>query len=422
MDISSAALRKLRAELELREQGVLDEMGLGALHVGYADAFFPGTSVLHTRARYLFFVPWMYLRLASKGADEVARYKLQAEKWLTGRLLEQEDKTGIIGGRVYPRPPAQPPDFAYWSALRRFGMYEGPRRAQLLARWERHCVVRQQDARQGDEDVGVGPLGSFYVPPAPAWWRKRDAEVTFTLTPEEAVFLQERLSALTPSCLLGEAAARLTPQRGPTGNHIWKDVFLREATEALDARREHTAAGPPSVRDALGRTRGVSALAALIRTMYAAMVEALREQDLRERGHSLPDDVSYYRETLVGYWRDNADSLEDARALSLHDVSADLGPGMPLKLRQLLAHVQRKLRTVRTGRDVLGHLCEGDMRARFTTFEQARKGARARLPKHAGRPQREGFTSETLPTGGLHYRWGVVWRLLDDLRQGLSHD
>ena len=41
IDISPAALRTMRAELEGQEKGVLDEMGVGALHAGYADAFFP---------------------------------------------------------------------------------------------------------------------------------------------------------------------------------------------------------------------------------------------------------------------------------------------------------------------------------------------------------------------------------------------
>ena len=50
--LSREALK--RAETQLRDdlQGVRDEVGFLALHQAYADRFFPGTSVLHTRLRY----------------------------------------------------------------------------------------------------------------------------------------------------------------------------------------------------------------------------------------------------------------------------------------------------------------------------------------------------------------------------------
>ena len=45
------------ADLEIvdlfREKGTLDELGIGAIRDAFADRFFPGTSTLHTRARYL---------------------------------------------------------------------------------------------------------------------------------------------------------------------------------------------------------------------------------------------------------------------------------------------------------------------------------------------------------------------------------
>ena len=50
-----------RAETHLREdvEGVRDEIGFLSLHPAYADRFFPGTSVLHTRLRYAPFLPWL---------------------------------------------------------------------------------------------------------------------------------------------------------------------------------------------------------------------------------------------------------------------------------------------------------------------------------------------------------------------------
>jgi hypothetical protein len=44
--------------------GVRDEIGFLTIHQSYADRFFPGTSVLHTRARYAIIVPWLFEDLA----------------------------------------------------------------------------------------------------------------------------------------------------------------------------------------------------------------------------------------------------------------------------------------------------------------------------------------------------------------------
>ena len=85
--LSRDALR--RADMQLREdvEGVRDEVGFLELHQAYADRFFPGTSVLHTRLRYVLFVPWMYNGLS----QDPERHRITAlierrEIALAGRL------------------------------------------------------------------------------------------------------------------------------------------------------------------------------------------------------------------------------------------------------------------------------------------------------------------------------------------------
>lgn len=109
-----------RAELQLRDEaeGVRDEVGFLSLHQGYADRFFPGTSVLHTRLRYVLFVPWLYESLIA----QVDRHGISAaierrEIALAGRLKAAGER-GIIGGQRYPKPTTQPPTMVYWTALR----------------------------------------------------------------------------------------------------------------------------------------------------------------------------------------------------------------------------------------------------------------------------------------------------------------
>ena len=44
-----------------KDRDTRDELGLGSIRNAFADLFLPGTSTLQTRARYFFFVPWIYL-------------------------------------------------------------------------------------------------------------------------------------------------------------------------------------------------------------------------------------------------------------------------------------------------------------------------------------------------------------------------
>src|SRR5262245_34855726 len=136
VDLSPSALRRVRQDLVEQRTGVLDEMGMLAIHVGYADYFFPGTSVLHQSPRYLFFTCWNYLRLddAPGGGATASARKEAAERWVRDQLVKANQKN-VIGKLV--DTPAQPPDAAYWSALRYWGFYrpDGPERAVLLSKW-----------------------------------------------------------------------------------------------------------------------------------------------------------------------------------------------------------------------------------------------------------------------------------------------
>jgi len=147
IELSPAALRKMRSELEETEEGVRDEMGVLAIHRGYADRFFPGTSVLQTRPRYLFFTCWNYLVLTKQtgvGPHNAWEKKREAENWVTKRLNDNED-SDVIGGSIHPRNPVQSPDFIYWTALKTYGFYKGPERRPLLSNWDGELVGRVND-------------------------------------------------------------------------------------------------------------------------------------------------------------------------------------------------------------------------------------------------------------------------------------
>jgi hypothetical protein len=55
-------MRQLERALSGGEQDTRDEIGFLLIHQGFADCFFPGTSVL--RIGYALFIPWLYRRAA----------------------------------------------------------------------------------------------------------------------------------------------------------------------------------------------------------------------------------------------------------------------------------------------------------------------------------------------------------------------
>jgi hypothetical protein len=64
IDIDEASRRTMLNFIDkFRDQGTLDELGIGTIRDAFADYFFPGTTTVQTRARYFLFVPWIYRRL-----------------------------------------------------------------------------------------------------------------------------------------------------------------------------------------------------------------------------------------------------------------------------------------------------------------------------------------------------------------------
>jgi hypothetical protein len=84
--LSRKALRDAEAQLRGTEEGVRDEIGFMRIHRIFADRFFPGTSVLHTRLRYALFVPWMYRALKERRRELRGRGASELETRLGGGL------------------------------------------------------------------------------------------------------------------------------------------------------------------------------------------------------------------------------------------------------------------------------------------------------------------------------------------------
>ena len=436
VELSEAALQKLRRELEDKGQGVVDEMGVLAIHTGYADYFFPGTSVLQTRPRYLFFASWNLLWLASQkgvGTGNLAKRKDEAELWVTERLVARVDRlaagqdngsrSGVIGIRVFrestPRVPAQTIDFVYWTALRRWGFYTSSQahdRGRLFRRWKGAGIVRLGGGRDlSDDDVIEDePLAAFNVPPIPKGWQSDDiVELDFDLSSEEARHLQERLTAIPAvdegACLLAKAA-EMCNDRGPMaiaeGVHLrpWDDPLMREAADLTGQAKR------------LERARRASALVHYVRAIYGALVEWVFERTARPPS---PSPQRSYRERL-GQLAGDSHVRQAATTLELSDLFVDV-PRIPELLQKCLVHVHEGLIRVSAGENAEAVFMNEATHRVFELVERRRKGGRARLPlTEQGAGRRVGFSPDTIGVYDLDYRWPIIRDLLSDLHRGLT--
>jgi hypothetical protein len=75
-----------------QEQETRDELGVGTIRDAFSEYFFPGTSTIQTRARYMLFIRWFYRRLEEQrlsGAEMVRRARAD-EISLIQALLKSE--------------------------------------------------------------------------------------------------------------------------------------------------------------------------------------------------------------------------------------------------------------------------------------------------------------------------------------------
>ena len=195
LDLTASDRDKMRRVLDLfKEQGTLDEMGLGSLRDVLSDTLFPGTSSIQTRLRYVLFIPWIYRRLEDRKvrAAEVARAARRAEVDLIGPLEQNPAREGIIGSRAR-NALVRLPSSVYWSALTRWGIFQ----PQQSLGWYHSRFDALVDGRGGvgrADDPGViwSQQAHWHPrlpePPAGFPW-----EASFALTHDEADFLRGRV-------------------------------------------------------------------------------------------------------------------------------------------------------------------------------------------------------------------------------------
>ena len=394
--LSREEMRQVERSLANGEQDTRDEIGFLLIHQGFADRFFPGTSVLHTRIRYALFVPWVYDCLTQtrrRGRD--LESTLRDQLLTLARRLQNlgQEKTGVIGGGVlqFNRLSSQPPDRVYWTALKTWGLLlpQIDSSSDALRRIESRMNRAPQDDDGGQlDDFETTEVFAGLVPP-PARWDDPDAPLNFELAPRERNFLREKIRNVRRPDGELSLLARLV---------IRKATFTLEPGSPLPAGLDEYA--DATDLEALAVARDAAHLAAIGRMVYGALVETLRQ----EEGVSTK---RTFRERLVEGF------AAHGRAAKRCDLALveRFVPKMSAAVRKVLRRTQEFVQAGAPADFQTLRSCYRDAEVERKSIRRARlaESAHAKDRRHDWEPDRH-------KTPPLHYRWGIVHDVLEDLR------
>lgn len=194
-----------------------EELGLGQIRDALSDGLFPGSSTLHTRARYLFFIPWIFQQVSEqRGTLEQARRQELA--LITALERNGRGDEGIIGRRAGLALKTVASSL-YWSALGTYGILLDHR----LSREEAISMHARPRAQREEERIEPRVWRATIPGPDPQTKFPVDVPRGMALTFEEAVWLQERFIDSARNSLLAHLA-QYPPQGAETP---WQDSTAR---------------------------------------------------------------------------------------------------------------------------------------------------------------------------------------------------
>jgi len=169
-----------------------DELGLGTIRDAFAEYFFPGTSTIQTRARYMFFVPWIYKAVESRDlpSAELAVQARRMEIALIYALLKGHESEGVIGGEAKDRLQRLPSNI-YWVGLGRWGIKLFPgTQSQYHRLLPTFNKLRRSKPQYKENEIGEDARENWHMG-LPKAQKDFLTQTSFVLTYEEAKYLSE---------------------------------------------------------------------------------------------------------------------------------------------------------------------------------------------------------------------------------------
>lgn len=368
-----------------------DELGIGQIRDALSDVLFPGTSTLHTRARYFLLIPWCYTEGSARGisGDQVKARGKQQERELIAVLKQQvPSESGLIGVRA-GAGLKNLPSALYWSGMQQYGIVGRGIDAESLGSLANRVVegateVAERRTSQWRQDIPPPPGDSF------------PAGLTggFDLSPDEADWLRERITSTSGGSVLAHMVA---------SEHVWAADYPWLEISAKDF----------PIMEHAELFSGLLNGAALLYNLLIA-----EEYDADPHLTRLENMTDEYR-TKIDAWHANflAGAEQRLAAWNTSDfwrVVTDANPNISHQTRTFVNVWLERVRGLPSG----ARLYDSDCLRDWVRMREKRKGKQSRLLN----PKMRATWSGAAGTGRLDYRWGTVKTIVGDIQRGRAAD
>ena len=245
LDTDNEQRRKMLEVVDLfKDEGTVDELGIGSIRDALADSMFPGTSYLHTRLRYVLFIPWLLQRAGEAGSPAEMSASFRALEYrLIRSLLAGGEQRGVVGNRARESLKRMPSGM-YWAALGAWDIRTADFSADgYFRRQHDHLTLAARTTKTDDPEArdrlpGSGIDRNLPTPPTDLL-----KTATFVLRSEEEQYLSEHIVSSAPGSLF---AWLVNNEPSELPDYVWEIANLDDAPahlrELVDhARRFHTA-------------------------------------------------------------------------------------------------------------------------------------------------------------------------------------
>ncbi len=386
LDSDNEQRRKMLEVVDLfKEEGTVDELGTGSIRDALADALFPGTSVLHTRLRYVLFIPWLLQRAAREATPtEMSAEFKRLEYRLITSLMAGGENLGVIGNRAR-NDLKRMPSAAYWSALGVWGIRtrdfssDGFFRRQLDYRRlvRRTTTTDDPEARVLLPETGLDP----YLPGSP---EDLLSAAHFKLTVKEEQYLSERIAALTRGSMLSWLIRNVPGNMESMPSYVWDIDNLNDAPDELVALVDHA------------------------RRFHTTIHGAVLIYNLLLARKSRRDDMVDMYEIRLDEWREELHETAALQEWSRTDWWAAIRRNNPRVKEPTIVFFNRWLDLIGSDVDLVRSAEAGNL---ISTRERQIKVGRARLVNQAALDRWSGASG----LGRLDFRWTVGRSHLMDL-------
>lgn len=401
LDFSEAQQRKVLEALKgFEDKETVDDLGFGPVRDAISGTFFPGTSVLQTRARYFLFIPWIFQNAQIRWPANAVGKAFDMERKLITALKDSDDLDGVIG-RTKGKDLKTLPSAIYWSGLQTFGIFK--RRGTSIRQYG-YAVGRPAKSFEYEGEIG-NDLESFWAecPPAPDNFFKFDfAELA--LTKAEAQWLSERFLEAESS------SGRPNLFRNLLKRIHNADVAFLETANVWDA--DISEGVDAELRELINHAKFFSSLTHGASLVYNVMlVEALEK---KRKEVQFPQN---YVELLTAWSVEAEREGLDAwcgQIQNFWECLTALGTQIPEPTMEFI--------------DKLAGLLSKIGPVEFASDERARALIREREIKHKGPQARFRNEIRLFAFKGdaglrpMNFRWNLVCRLLQDIADGYAKD